>query len=122
MFVYGDIKGGYRVCSHVQSRSRSSNVNFYEKMLKVDSAGFEAAIEVAKKYGTLGGMDENDIRTKFYVRLALSLLHGGSEEYCRESLTKAVCISREKALAAIDLLYCEDDYRARMKEIAASIA
>ena len=65
--------------------------------------------------------DENDIRTQFYVRLALSLLHGGSEEYCRESLSKAIGISREKALAAIDLLYCEEDYRERMKEIAATI-
>lgn len=116
-----DIRGGYRICSNVQSRSRSSNVNFYEKMFKVDSAGFEEAVKVAKKYGTLGNMDENDIRTQFYVRLALSLLHGGSEEYCKESLSKAMSISKEKALAAIDLLYCEDDYRKRMKEIAATI-
>ena len=72
-----DIKGGYRICSNVASRSRSNNADFYKKMFEVDSAGFEEAVKVAKKYGTMGGL-ENDIRTAFYVRLALSLLHGES--------------------------------------------
>ena len=116
-----DIKGGYRICSNVQSRSRNSNVNFYEKMYKVDSAGFEKAVKVAKKFGTMGSMDENDIRTGFYVRLALCLLHGGSEEYCKDSLSKAMSISKEKAMDYIDALYCEYEDKARMKEIASTI-
>ena len=116
-----DIKGGYRICSNVASRSRSANANFYQKMFEVDSAGFEEAVKVAKNFGTMGGMDENDIRTGFYVRLALSLLHGGSEEYCKESLSKAMSVSKEKAMEYIDALYCEPEYKARMKEIASTI-
>ena len=112
-----DIKGGYRICSDVQSRSRSNNANFYEQMFKVDAAGFEEAVKVAKKYGTMGGRDENDIRTAFYVRLALSLLHGGSEEWCKESLAIALNVSKEKTLYYIDQLYCEPKYKARMKEL-----
>ena len=111
-----EIKGGYRICSDVQSRSRSSNKNFYEQMYKVDSAGFEEAVKVAKKYGTMGGWDENDLRAAFHVRLALSLLHGGSEEWCRECLAIALRISKEKTLAYIEQLYCEPEFKARMKE------
>ena len=110
-----DIKGRYRICSNVESRSRSNNTDFYGYMLKMDSAGFEEAVKIAKKYGTMGGWDENDLRTAFHVRLALSLLHGNSEEYCKKSLSIAMSISKEKTLEYIDLLYCEPDYKARMK-------
>ena len=91
-----DIKGGYRICSNVASRSRSNNADFYKKMFEVDYAGFEEAVKVAKKYGTMGGLNENDIRTAFYVRLALSLLHGESVKYCKKSLDKALAVSRKK--------------------------
>ena len=112
-----DIKGKYRICSNVESRSRSNNVDFYGQMFKMDSAGFEEAVKIAKKYGTMGGWDENELRTAFYVRLALSLLHGGSEDYCRKSLSLAIDISKENTLKYIDLLYCEPNYKARMKEL-----
>ena len=110
-----DIKGGYRICSNVESRSRSNNIDFYGQMMKMDSAGFEEAMKIAKKYGTMGGWDENDLRTAFHVRLALSLLHGDSEEYCKKSLSLAMNISKEKTLEYIDLLHCEPEYKARMK-------
>ena len=63
-----EIKGGYRICVGMQSRSRSVNTNFYEQMYKVDSAGFEEGLKVAKKYGTMGGWDENDLRCAYHVR------------------------------------------------------
>lgn len=116
-----EIKGKYRICTNVASRSRSQNVDFYGQMFKMDSAGFEEAMKRAKKYGTMGGWDENDLRTAFYVRLALSLLHGDSEEYCEKSLSCAMNISKEQTLKYIDLLYCEPEYRSKMKDIAASL-
>ena len=114
-----DIKGGYRICSDVQSRSRSNNSNFYEQMYKVDEAGFEEGVKVAKKYGTMGGWDENELRIASHVRLALSLLHGGSEEWCRECLSVALKISKERTLYYIEKLYCDPEYKERMKEMAA---
>ena len=113
-----DIKGGYRICSNVASRSRSNNANFYQKMFEVDSAGFEEAVKIARKYGTMGGLDENDIRTAFYVRLALSLLHGESVKYCKKSLDKALAISKERTLAYIDQLYCAPEYKESMRALA----
>ena len=112
-----EIKGGYRICSNVASRSRSANANFYQKMFEVDSAGFEEAVKIAKKYGTMGGRDEDDIRTAFYVRLALSLLHGESVPYCKKSLDLALAISREKTLEYIDALYCKPEYKESMKAL-----
>ena len=112
-----DIKGRYRICSNVESRSRSNNTDFYGKMFEMDSSGFEEAVKIAKKYGTMGGWDENDLRAAFHVRLALTLLHGGSEKYCRKSLSLAIGISKEKTLKYIDLLYCEPECKARMKEL-----
>ena len=113
-----DIKGGYRICSNVASRSRSNNADFYKKMFEVDSAGFEEAVKVAKKYGTMGGLDENDIRTAFYVRLALSLLHGESVKYCKKSLDKALAVSKENTLKNIDQLYCAPEYKESMLALA----
>lgn len=116
-----DIKGGYRICSNVESRSRRKIANFYEMMFKVDAAGFEEAMKVAKRYGTMGGLNDDAIRIRFYVRLALSLLHGGSEEYCKESLTIALKISKDEAMQAIEQLYCKPEYKQRMKEIALTV-
>lgn len=112
-----DIKGGYRICSNVASRSRSNNADFYKKMFEVDSAGFEEAVKIARKYGTMGGLDENDIRTAFYVRLALSLLHGESVKYCKKSLDKALAVSKDKTLEYIDQLYCAPEYKESMKAL-----
>ncbi|MBE6818695.1 MAG: glycosyltransferase family 2 protein [Ruminococcaceae bacterium] len=113
------IKGKYRICSGMASRSRSSNDDFYQKMFEMDSSGFEAAMELAKKYDTMGGLDEDDLRAAFYVRLALCLIHGGEETYCKKALAVACDISREQTLRLIDLLYCEDEAKERMKALLA---
>ena len=112
-----EIKGKYRICSGTESRSRSENGDFYQKLFGMDSDGFEQAVKIAKKYGTMGGMDENEIRTAFYVRLALSLLYGGKEEYCKKSLNIATDISKEKTLYYIDKLPCQSDRKAFMREM-----
>ena len=113
-----EIKGKYRICSGTQSRSRSNNSDFYEKLFKMDSDGFEQALKIAKKYNTLGGMDENELRAGFYVRLALNLLHGNAEPFSKAVLDKAIGISEEKSLGYIDRLDCTAEEKARLKELA----
>lgn len=115
-----EIKGKYRICSGTASRSRSEHDDFYEKMLDMDAAGFEEAVKIAQKYDTMGGLDENDLRTAFYVRLALCLFHGGDENYCKKALAVACDISRNQTLRLIDLLYCEEQDKVRMKELLES--
>ncbi len=112
-----EIKGGYRICSGTQSRSRSLNADFYERMFKADSDGFEQALKLAKKYGTTGGIDENEVRVGFYVRLALTLLHGASREYCKKVLDHANSISKEKTLYYIDRLPCDPEEKRSIKEM-----
>jgi len=113
-----DIKGGYRICTGVASRSRSLNHDFYKQLFEMDKAGFESAIDTAKKCGTMGGWNENDLRCAFHVRLALSLLHGGDEEYCRKSLGIAQAISKEKTLLYIEQLHCLPESKAKLKDFA----
>ncbi len=113
-----EIKGGYRICTGVESRSRGINNDFYEKMFEMDSAGFEAAVRIAEKHGTMGGWSEDDLRAAFHVRLALSLLYGSSEAYCKKSLKIALDISKENTLRYIDALNCPPEYKARLKELA----
>ena len=112
-----DIKNKYRICSGVQSRSRSINSDFYKKMYETDTDGFEQAIKIAKKYGTIAGRDENDIRAAFHVRVALTLIHGGSEDYAAKSLLKACEISKEKTLNYIDMLYCTAEEKEKLKSL-----
>ena len=110
-----EIKGKYRICSGTQSRSRSNNKDFYEKLFLMDSDGFEQAVKIAKKYGTMGERDENDIRTGFYVRLALNLLNGGLKELCKKSLDISLGISKEKTIFYIDNLPCDIECKDKMK-------
>ena len=115
-FVFlNEIKGGYRIHTGVASRSRSLNKNFYEKLFEVDTSGFEAALKLAKKYGTMNDWEENDLRCAFNVRLALSLLHGGNEEYSLKAISIATGISKEKAIRFIDSLNCETDSKNKLK-------
>ena len=115
-FVFlNEIKGGYRINTGVASRSRSLNKNFYEKLFEVDTSGFEAALKLAKKYGTMNDWEENDLRCAFNVRLALSLLHGGNEEYSKKSIKIAAEISKENALHYIELLQCENETKEKLK-------
>ena len=112
-----EIKGNYRICRGVESRSRSLNKNFYQKLFEVDTAGFEAALKLAEKFGTMGGWEENDLRCAFHVRLALSLLHGGATDCSKESLDIATGISKEKALEYIGQLSCLPEYKAKLREM-----
>ena len=106
-FVFlSEIKGKYRIRRGIQSRSRSEHADFYEQMFQSDSDGFEQAMIRAKKFGTMDGRKENDLRVAFHVRLALNLLHSGVMEYCKRSLKIALDISKEKTFDYIDQLYC----------------
>lgn len=116
-----EIKGKYRICSGTQSRSRSNNEDFYEKLFLMDSDGFEQALKIAKKYDTLGGMDENELRTAFHVRLALNLLNGGLKNLCKKSLDVSLGISKEKTLYYVDLLSCDEKTKSLIKEMAVSL-
>lgn len=112
-----DIKGGYRICTGVGSRSRGLNPDFYEKMFRTDLDGFESAVVLAKKYGTMGNYNEDDIRCGFYVRIALTLLHGDTEDYCQKALNEANKISKQKTQEYIDVLPCDDDTKAILKSM-----
>ena len=115
-FVFiGEIKGKYRICRGVQSRSRSLHADFYDQMLKSDTDGFEQALIRAKKFGTMDDRDENELRVAFHVRLALNLLHSGISEYGKRSLNIALKISKEKTLEHIDKLYCYPGDKEKLK-------
>ena len=113
-----DIKGGYRICSGVASRSRSANDDFYGKMFEMDASGFEEALKLAQKYDTMGGLDENDLRAAFFVRLALCLFHSGEETYCKKALKIAADISESQTLRLIELLQCEEQEKEQLKVLA----
>ena len=112
-----EIKGKYRICRGIQSRSRSQHADFYEQMFKTDSEGFEQAMIRAKKLGTMDGRDEGEMRVAFYVRLALNLLHSGVVEYCKKSLNVSLNISKEKTMEYIDKLPCETEKKVYMKSL-----
>ena len=112
-----EIKGGYRICRGVASRSRALNPDFYEKLFQTDIDGFESAVKLAKKYNTMGDKDENEIRTAFHVRLALNLLHGNSPIYANISLEMALNISKENTFYYIDNLDCPIEEKKCLKEM-----
>ena len=117
-FVFlNEIKGSYRICSDTQSRSRSVNDDFYGKMFHVDSDGFEQAVTLSKKYGTTGGVDENDVRVGFYVRIAMTLFNGKVFDYAKNALEKALAISAKRTLLYIENLPCDEDLKEGLRSL-----
>ena len=114
-----DIVGLYTICRGVATRSRSIHADFYERMLEVDSDGFERAVEIARRLGTMGDYDENEIRAAFYVRLGLCLLHGGSPEWCKKAVEKSIAVSKELAFHYISLLPCDEEDKATIRGLVA---
>ena len=112
-----EIKGKYRICRGVESRSRALNPDFYEQIFKNDIDGFESAVKVARKYHTIGDNDENEIRTAFHVRLALNLLHGNSLIYAKKSLEMALNISKDNTFIYIDELDCSIEDKKSIRQL-----
>lgn len=112
-----EIKNCYRICRDQASRSRSANADFYEQMATVDRDGFEQAMKLAEHFGRLKPEEEDGIRRAFFVRLALSLLHGGAETLAADMIRSAVQLSHEKTLEDIDKLYCGEAYREKLKRM-----
>lgn len=117
VFLRG-IKNHYRICSGVQSRSRSENKDFYEQMSAADRDGFEAAMALAKGFGAVGA-EENDIRTAFYVRLALSLLYGDADAGAEALMKSAVELSPAVTRSAVAELDCDAAYKDRLRKMIA---
>ena len=117
-FVFiSEIKNQYRICSAVDSRSRGQNADFYYKKVAVDSDGFEKAMAISKSFGRIKPEDEKPIRVAFYVREALSMLYGDSEDCAEKLLRSAIEISKEKVLESIDLLDCKPEYKSQLKTL-----
>ena len=114
-----EIKNHYRICSGVASRSRSNNEDFYDQMSAVDQEGFEEAMKLAKHFGKVAPGEENDIRTAFFVRLALSMLYGDADEGAKKLLHAAVALSSDVAGKAIEALDCDEVWKEKMRELIA---
>ena len=112
-----EIKNHYRICSGVESRSRSNNDDFYGQMATVDREGFEAAMKLAEGFGTVKPEEENDIRTAFFVRLALSQLYGGADAGAEELVRGAMAISPGKTMEAIAGLDCAGEFKDKLRDM-----
>ena len=112
-----EIKNHYRICSAVESRSRSQHADFYLQKAAVDGDGFEKAMAIAKSYGRILRQDEDPLRVAFYVREALSMVYGDADACAQALLLSAQKISSETALACVEQLDCLPEYRERLKSL-----
>lgn len=119
-FVFiSEIKNQYRICSAVESRSRGQNNDFYLKKCDVDTDGFEKAMAISKSFGRIKSEDEDPIRAAFYVREALSMVYGDSDEVAKKLLTSAKEISKEKTFECIENLDCKPEFIEKLKSLIA---
>lgn len=101
-FVFLDnIKNEYRICSGTQSNSRKENKDFYIQKAAVDSDGFEKAALIATKYKMIDIASIENLRLKFYVRLALSMMNGGANSLSEDYLKLAFKSSKQSTIEAI---------------------
>lgn len=107
-----EIIGHYRVRLGTQSRSRSVNKNFYEQMYFNDCDGFEQALKLAKKYGTMPKeYDELELRVAQRIRLSLNLYNSGNLFLTERAVNEASNISIELTKKYINLLPCDSQIK-----------
>ena len=114
-FVFLDgIKNHYRICSAVESRSRSQHADFYQEKAAVDSAGFEQAMAISRSFGRIRAEDEAPLRIGFRVREALSMLYGEADACAADLLRAAALLSREETERRIEQLDCVPAFKAKL--------
>lgn len=107
-----EIIGHYRVRLGTQSRSRSINNDFYEKMFYNDCDGFEQALKLAKKFNTMPKeYDELELRVAQRTRLSLNLYNGGNLFLAGRTINEANDISQELTTKYINLLPCDSQIK-----------
>ena len=114
-----EIKNQYRICSGTASRARSLNQSFYAQKAQMDSAGFEKAVEIADGYGLVDPAQVEQIRARFYVRLALSMLRGPDESEAARCMRCAFSVSADAAAEAITTLEAEAEEKEKLMKITA---
>ena len=113
-----EIIGHYRIRLGTQSRSRSLNKDFYEQMYFYDCDGFEQALKLAKKYGTMPkGYDELEIRVAQRTRLSLNLYNSGNLFLAERAINEANGIAKELTGKYIDLLPCDASIKAEIANL-----
>ena len=118
-----DIRNHYRIRKGTESQSRSRNQDFYAMKAAVDRDGFEQALAIAARHGRVGEQEARKIRTRFYVRLALSMLRGPDIEQAELCLRNAWAIDPKTARAAVAALEAdEDEKRALIELIGQTVA
>ena len=84
----------------------------------MDRDGFEQALAIAVRHGRVEEHASQGIRTRFYVRLALSMLHGPDAEQAALCLRDAWTIDSQTTRAAVaDLEADEDEKRALLEKV-----
>lgn len=66
------------------------------------------ALKVASKYRDFSQEEVDDLTVRFYVRLALTISNGGSEEEALRIMKDAIAISKDFALNAISQITPEE--------------
>ena len=113
-----DLRNHYRIRTGTQSQSRSQNPDFYAMKAAMDRDGFEQALAIAAHYGRVSEPAQRSIRTRFYVRLALSMLRAPDAEQVALCLQDAWAIDPKTVRAAVaDLEADEEEKRALLEVI-----
>jgi len=103
-----DIRNHYRIRTGTESQSRSQNLDFYAKKAAADRDGFEQALAIAARFGRVDDDAARDIRTRFYVRLALSMLRGPDVPQATLCLRDACAIDPDAARVAVSRLEADE--------------
>ena len=75
-------------------------------------------MKLAEGFGTVKPAEENDIRTAFFIRLALSQLYGGADAGAEELVRGAMALSPERTAEAIAALDCGEEWKDRLRALA----
>lgn len=112
-----DICNHYRIRTGTQSQSRSLNPEFYAMKAAMDRDDFEKALDIAARHGRVEEQATQDIRARFYVRLALSMLRGPDVKQAKLCLQDAWAINPQTALAALADLEAGEDEKQTLLEL-----
>ena len=100
--------GPFRICRWRKDSSSNREGDYSHIKAVNDTRGFMDALKVASKYRNFSPEEVDDLTVRFYVRLALTISNGGSEEEALRIMKDAIAISKDVALDAISRISPEE--------------
>lgn len=106
----GTIPSLYRIPQNTECSTRARLDNFYEVKAMVDTDGFFKAMEIALENKNIDESECDELKIRFYVKLAESLVNGIQYDLAEKQILNAMNVSEKRTIYHLANKKCLSDF------------